>query len=251
MIHDTSVISNRLIAKDVFELQLHAPELATAALPGQFVHMQTGLFGKPLLRRPISIADADPDKGTVTCIYKVIGSGTGVLSSRQQGEVINVMGPLGTGFPVDAVEQGGHVLLIGGGVGVPPMYILAKALTKTGIPCQIFLGFRSSEDVFYEDAFKALGDTWIATEDGSRGYQGFITDILTEEHASRYYACGPKPMLTKVKQQLSIPGYLSLEERMGCGVGACLACVCRTNTERGYAKVCSDGPVFDSKEVIL
>ena len=250
MIHDTKVIENRLIAKDVFELQLHAPELAAAALPGQFVHMQTGMFGKPLLRRPISIADADPAKGIITCIYKVVGTGTGVLANREPGAVVNVMGPLGTGFPTESVNDG-HVLLIGGGVGVPPMYILAKALTKAGVSCHMFLGFRSSEDVFYEEKFQELGDTWVATEDGSRGYKGFITDLLTEEHASRYYACGPKPMLAKVKHQLTIPGYLSLEERMGCGVGACLACVCRTNTDRGYAKVCSDGPVFDSKEVII
>lgn len=248
---DATIVHQETIANDVFELTVSEPYLAKEAEAGQFLHIQTGQFGQPMLRRPISIADVDRVKGTLTCIYKVVGKGTAVLAARQKNESLNILGPLGKGFPVGHLERGCHVILIGGGVGVPPLYFLAKELKEIGVNVTAYLGFRSASDVFYEEAFKELGDVHIATEDGSRGYKGYVTDIVSTEGVVTYYACGPRPMLKKVKHQLPIEGFLSLEERMGCGVGACLACVCPTNTEKEYAKVCSDGPVFPSKEVIL
>lgn len=248
---DATIVHQKRVADEVYELTVSEPYLAQAAEAGQFLHIQTGQFGQPLLRRPISIADVNRDKGTLTCLYKVVGKGTAVLAGRSEGESLNILGPLGNGFPIDQIEQGSHVILIGGGVGIPPLYILAKELIEKGIRCSAYLGFRSATDVFYDKEFEALCDVYIATEDGSHGYKGYVTDIVSTAGILTYYACGPKPMLTKVKHQLPMQGYLSLEERMGCGVGACLACVCPTNTEKQYAKVCSDGPVFLSKEVIL
>ncbi|AOM83252.1 dihydroorotate dehydrogenase electron transfer subunit [Salisediminibacterium beveridgei] len=248
---DASIVHQTLVAQEVYELKVSAPDLADAAEAGQFLHIQTGQFGQPLLRRPISIADIDRVEGTLTCLYKVVGKGTAVLAGRQENESLNILGPLGNGFPINQIERGSHVILIGGGVGIPPLYFLAKELVEKGIQCSAYLGFRSAEDVFYDKEFEEFCDVHIATEDGSYGHKGYVTDIVSTEGVVTYYACGPKPMLTKVKHQLPIQGFLSLEERMGCGVGACLACVCPTNTEQQYAKVCSDGPVFPSKEVIL
>src|SRR5699024_10501364 len=161
-----------------------------------------------------------------------------------------VIGPNGNGFPMD-VQAGSTTLLIGGGIGVPPLYYLGKSLKNNHVNVISVLGFQSREHIFYEEAFRAIVDTIIVTDDGSYGGKGFVTDVIKDlSDYEMFYSCGPSGMLKAVKEQIShIPGYISLEERMGCGVGACAACFVSTTTEAGFKKICHDGPVFKAKEV--
>lgn len=245
-----TIISSKRIAKETYEMVLQNDYISSNATPGQFLHIAvTG----HTLRRPLSIAAVDKEANTLTILFKLIGSGTEDLAAYRVGEKLDVLGPAGNGFPVQFKEKESTVLLIGGGIGVPPIYYLGTKLKQLGYDVHSIIGFQSKDYVFYEEKFQALGHTHVVTNDGSYGHKGFVTDILKEiPPFHRYYACGPLPMLKAVTTNLSDKdGYLSFEERMGCGVGACFACVIPTDNEAGYKKICQDGPVFQAKEVIL
>ncbi|AST07606.1 dihydroorotate dehydrogenase electron transfer subunit [Anoxybacillus flavithermus] len=248
------IVSNHQIAKGIYELTLSGSLVQRMHTPGQFVHVKVG-HREPLLRRPLSLCDINEEASECTIIYRAEGAGTMLLSQKQPGESLDVLGPLGNGFPLSALSSGQHALLVGGGIGVPPLYELAKQLVKNGVCVTVVLGFQTKDVVFYEQQFASFGKTYVATADGSYGMKGFVTDVI-ERHALPFhvlYACGPKPMLKALQQQFPHKElYLSLEERMGCGVGACFACVCHVpNSETAYKKVCSDGPVFRAGEVVL
>lgn len=245
-----AVLSSKQIAKDTIEMVLKNSYISEQAVPGQFLHIS--VVGHTL-RRPISIAAVNQAEETITILFKIIGQGTLALANYPVGSNVDVLGPSGNGFPIDDLTTEDEVLLIGGGIGVPPLYYLGTALKERGVKVQSIIGFQSKEYVFYEEAFKQLGDTYVVTNDGSYGYKGYVTDVVDEIRPfNRYYSCGPAPMLKAVT--MTFPedtGYISFEERMGCGVGACLACVIETNDEAGYKKICQDGPVFAAKEVSI
>lgn len=244
-----TVVSQKNIADKIYEMVLEGDITDSMKTPGQFVHIRVGAGTSNVLRRPISISDINLEKSQFTITYRADGDGTRKLTEYQSGDSIDILSPLGNGYPV---EKSGHVLIIGGGIGVPPLYELAKQLNSIGVKTTHVLGFNSAKDIFYEEKFKALGETFIATADGSYGTEGFVTDVtrnLTAEF-DRFYACGPKVMLKAVSDEMDIEGYVSLEERMGCGFGVCYACVC-DRTDGTQAKVCTDGPVFKKGEVVL
>lgn len=251
------VVSQRLLARHIYELVLEGGLAKEMTEPGRFVHLKVEDGYDPLLRRPISICEADVAKGQFTMIYRAEGKGTRQLSAKGEGERVDVLGPLGRGFPVEEASPGSTALLVGGGIGVPPLYYLSKQLLARGVKPVHVLGFASREDVFYQKQFQDLGETYVATVDGSLGQQGFVTDVIRERKLGFdvLYACGPTPMLKALDGQYrGTKGFLSLEERMGCGIGACYACVCKVQqdeTGREYRKVCSDGPVFPIGEVVL
>ncbi|AZB42865.1 dihydroorotate dehydrogenase electron transfer subunit [Bacillus sp. FJAT-42376] len=249
------VVSHEEIAKDIFELVLQGELTEQMEAPGQFVHVKVSETAIPLLRRPISIARIDRADKTLTLIYRRGGEGTALLSRRNEGERVDLIGPLGNGFPADESVKGKKVLLAGGGIGVPPLYELSHQLKNLGAEPVHVLGFENKEAVFYEAEFARLGETYFSTADGSFGVRGFVTDAIREHGLSfdRLYACGPTPMLKALENLYSDKEvYLSLEERMGCGIGACFACVCHVpGDEKAYKKVCSDGPVFRAGEVVL
>lgn len=251
------VISQEEIAHSIFELTLKGELVSGMKQPGQFVHIKVAESFEPLLRRPISICNIDSKNNQFTMIYRAEGRGTTLLSEKKAGELVDVLGPLGNGFPVEEANAGETALLVGGGIGVPPLYELSQRLVAKGVKVIHVLGFQSKEVVFYEEKFAELGDTYIATVDGSHGSKGFVTNVIEENNLEFdvLYSCGPTPMLKALENNYSDKKvYLSLEERMGCGIGACFACVCKTNDERpgyNYKKVCSDGPVFRSGEVVL
>lgn len=252
------VISQRGVARDIQELVLEGELALRVKNPGCFVHIRVSTDTDPLLRRPISICDADPATGRLVLIYRVVGKGTGKLAQAQPGDKLDVLGPLGNGFPTEQVAPGDRVLLAGGGVGVPPLYGLSKTLRGRGIVPVHVLGFADARDAFYLDQFATLGPVYVATVDGSLGERGMVTDVIDSRslECDVLYACGPGPMLRALEDRYldtGIKGYLSLEQRMGCGIGACYACVCKTRDGRegDYRKVCSDGPVFELGEVIL
>ncbi|NRG45315.1 dihydroorotate dehydrogenase electron transfer subunit [Bacillus sp. CRN 9] len=251
------VISQQQIASHIYKLTLKGELVHGMNEPGQFVHLKVSQGMDPLLRRPISIAEIDHENSSFTMIYRADGKGTSMLAEKSEGDSIDVLGPLGSGFPLNAVKKGETALLVGGGIGVPPLYELSKQLVKKGVNVIHVLGFQAREMVFYEEEFSMLGETHIATADGSYGTHGFVTDVISHNgiEFDCLYTCGPTPMLKaleKAYQHKKV--YLSLEERMGCGIGACFACVCHTGddpTGHSYKKVCSDGPVFKAGEVVL
>ena len=209
--------------------------------PGQFVNIKIdGLF----LRRPISVCDRTDNE--LTIIYKVVGNGTDEMSRMENGQILDVLTGLGNGY--DLTLCGENPLLLGGGVGVPPMYMLAKKLIEQGKSVSVILGFNTESEVFYENEFKALGcDVTVSTVDGSYGKKGFVTDALPENY-SYFYCCGPEPMLKAVFKGTKTSGQFSFEERMGCGFGACMGCSCKTVT--GYKRICKDGPVLKKEEIL-
>ncbi len=231
---------NQQLTADVWEMRLEGDTGAITA-PGQFINIRLdGLF----LRRPISICDWDGQG--ITIIYKVVGKGTAALGGMEPGQDLDVLCGLGNGF--DVSRCGERTLVIGGGVGVPPMYGLAKALLRAGKTPVAILGFNKKEEIFYEDKFRALGiETTVTTVDGSYGVKGFVTDALPEEYGY-FCACGPLPMLKAVYNAAATSGLLSFEERMGCGFGACMGCSCRT--KYGNKRICKDGPVLEKEEII-
>jgi len=236
------ILSNEPISRDVYKLVLKGDTGGISA-PGQFVNIALEGF---YLRRPISVCDWD-DR-TLTLIYKRVGKGTSCLSKLKSG-VLDLLTGLGNGF--DMGSCGARPLLIGGGVGAPPLYGLLRRLIERGAKPSVVLGFNSAEDVFYEDEFRALGaETLIATADGSRGVKGLVTDAIRElpDSFDSYCACGPEPMLRALCETLKIRGQLSFEERMACGFGACMGCSCKT--KYGVKRICRDGPVLSSDEVI-
>jgi dihydroorotate dehydrogenase electron transfer subunit len=252
-----TITAHQEIANHIFQLTLQGDLVALMGNPGQFVHLKVSEGTTPLLRRPISISEINQDKKQFTMIYRAEGAGTQLLSKKKVDEFVDVLGPLGNGFPVDEIESGQTALLVGGGIGVPPLLELSTQLVAKGVHVQHVLGFQTKSAVFLEQEFSALGKTIITTDDGSYGYQGFVTDAI-KDHELQFdtmYTCGPTPMLRALeKLHGHKPLFLSLEERMGCGIGACFACVCHTGddpTGTSYKKVCSDGPVFKAGEVVL
>lgn len=235
-----TIAENAPLAPGVYRMRLTGDTSAIAA-PGQFINLKLdGLY----LRRPISVCDAEGD--TLTIIYKVVGTGTEQLSRMLPGQSLDALTGLGNGY--DLADAGDNPVLIGGGVGVPPLYMLAKRLIEQGHAVTVCLGFNTASEIFYEAEFRALGcDVRVSTVDGSYGKKGFVTGILPE-NPSYYYACGPLPMLRAVWNALDCSGQLSFEARMGCGFGACMGCTMKTVD--GYVRVCKDGPVL-RKEAIL
>ncbi|HJA36865.1 MAG TPA: dihydroorotate dehydrogenase electron transfer subunit [Firmicutes bacterium] len=233
------IVSNRPIALDTYEMVL-AGDMGFVENPGQFVNIQLeGLY----LRRPISICDWD-DR-TMTLIYKVVGRGTRQMAAMAPGHKLDLLTGLGNGFSME--EAGEHSLVIGGGVGVPPLYGLCKRLVQQGKRVSAVLGFGKQEQVFYQKEFEELGcPVYLATEDGSMGTKGFVTDVMAQLDYDYYFACGPMPMLRAV-HAMGRRGQLSFEERMGCGFGACMGCSCETLV--GTKRICVDGPVMRSEEV--
>lgn len=235
-----TVIENTKIAKDVYKMLLRGDTSAIKGAGG-FVNIQLDGF---YLRRPISVCDVEGD--VLTLIYKVVGKGTAVMSKLPAGTELLVLTGLGNGY--DLTEAGERPLLIGGGVGVPPMYLLAKRLLAQGKQVSVILGFNTADEVFYEDEFKALGcDVRVTTVDGSHGVKGFVTDALPEDY-TYFYTCGPMPMFKALYKATKTSGQFSFEERMGCGFGACMGCSCKTITS--YKRICKDGPVLKKEEII-
>ena len=237
-----TVLENKKIAKDVFLMVLEGDTQYITA-PGQFINILVEGF---YLRRPISICDWD-DK-TITIIYKVVGKGTEAMAEMKAGKKLDFLTGLGNGFT--AKEGSVRPLVIGGGVGAPPMYGVAKHLVAKGAKPIVILGFTSKDDVFYEEEFKALGcDVYVTTNDGSYGTKGFVTDVIkTLEGYDYFYTCGPLPMLKAVSDATECSGQLSFEERMGCGFGGCMGCSCKTLT--GNKRICTEGPVLLKEEII-
>lgn len=210
--------------------------------PGQFVNIKLDGF---FLRRPISVCDCVGEN--LTLIYKTVGRGTERMSRMAAGESLNLLTGLGNGY--NTKKSGGNPLLVGGGVGVPPMYMLCKKLVAEGKKVTVVLGFNSKDDVFYEDEFRALGaDVHIATADGTYGTKGFVTDVIKNIQYTFFYTCGPEPMFRAMHKMMKTPGQYSFEERMGCGFGACMGCSCKTLT--GNKRICKEGPVMESEEII-
>ncbi len=233
------IIQNKKIAKNVYEMILSGDTGAISA-PGQFVNIKLdGMF----LRRPISVCDCA--SGKLTLVYKTVGHGTEAMSEMQEGQ-LDILTGLGNGY--DLTLSGERPLLVGGGVGVPPMYMLAKELIAQGKKVSVILGFNTKDEIFYEENFKALGcDVTVCTVDGSYGVKGFVTDALPEAY-TYFYTCGPEPMLKALFRATKTSGQFSFEERMGCGFGACMGCSCKTVT--GNIRICKEGPVL-KKEAIL
>ena len=235
------VLENTNIAKDVYLMRLEGDtQYVTSA--GQFINILIDNF---YLRRPISVCDYKENE--ITIIYKVLGLGTDKMAEMPVGTILDILTGLGNGFNEEADTK--KPLLIGGGVGTPPMYNLAKKLVAKDITPTVILGFASKEDVFYEEEFKMLGcDVHIATNDGSYGTKGFVTDVIkTLEDYDYFYTCGPEPMLRAVSGATKCSGELSFEERMGCGFGGCMGCSCETLT--GYKRICKEGPVLMKEEI--
>ncbi len=249
------VISQEMLADGIFSMWLRT-EAAETAVPGQFISMYTN-DGTKLLPRPISICEIDKAEGALRVVYRVIGENTGTkqFSEAKAGDVIPVIGPLGNGFPLGKAE-GKKAFLMGGGIGVPPILELAKQLQNC--EKQIVMGYRDA-NTFLKEQFEANGTVYVSTEDGSVGTKGNVMDAIRENGltADIIYACGPTPMLRAIKnfaEENGIECYISLEERMACGIGACLACVCKSkekdhHTNVNNKRICKDGPVFLSTEV--
>ncbi len=249
------ISSQQEIAADIYELTVQGELVDQISAPGQFVHIRVSNGWDPLLRRPISISSFDKKQKSMTMIYRKDGKGTSLLAESGPGELIDILGPLGNGFPVNEVSVGETALLVGGGIGVPPLYELSNQLVAKGVKVIHVLGFQTAEAVFYEKEFLNNGETYVTTVDGSYGRQGFVTDVMKNLEFDCIYTCGPTPMLKAIEQGYSDKKvFLSLEERMGCGIGACFACVCKSAddpTGVSYKKVCSDGPVFRAGEVLI
>ena len=234
------IIENIPLTDSVYKMTLKGDVSAITA-PGQFVNIQLdGLF----LRRPISVCDVNGDQ--LTIIYKTVGKGTEKMSQLQNG-TLDVLSGLGNGY--DLSKAGMCPVLIGGGVGIPPMYLLCKRLLAMGKKVQVILGFNTKSEIFFEEEFKALGaDVFVTTADGSYGIKGFVTDALRGMEYSYFFACGPEPMLKAIYKDSETSGQMSFEKRMGCGFGACMGCSCKTIT--GYKRICKEGPVLEKEEIL-
>ena len=234
------ILESTPLTSSVYKMTLRGDTSAITA-PGQFVNIR--LEGK-FLRRPISVCDYDAE--TLTLVYKVVGSGTEQMARMVPGEKLDILTGLGNGY--DLTPAGDAPLLIGGGVGVPPLYHLAKRLLAQGKAVSVILGFNTKEEIFFEKEFKALGCTvTVTTVDGSYGVKGFVTNALPENY-TYFYTCGPEPMLKSVYRATRTSGQMSFEERMGCGFGACMGCSCKTLT--GNKRICKDGPVMKKEEIL-
>ena len=234
------VKENIKIAKNTYKMILCGD--TEGIREGQFVNIKLDGF---YLRRPISVCDVEGD--ALTIIYKVVGKGTEVMAEMRGGEKLQTLTGLGNGY--DRALSGERPLLIGGGAGVPPMYHLCKKLIAEGKKCSVILGFGSSDEIFFEEEFKALGaEVFVTTVDGSYGIKGFVTNAMEKADYTYFYTCGPEPMLKAVYDASSTSGQFSFEERMGCGFGACMGCSCET--KYGKKRICKDGPVLVKEEII-
>ena len=235
------IISSEKIAKNTYECVL-AGDISEITAPGQFVNIKLDGF---YLRRPISVCDAED--GRLTLIYKVVGEGTEKMSKTPVGEDWLTLTGLGNGY--DTSKSGDRPLLIGGGAGVPPMYMLCKKLISEGKRPTVILGFNTKDEVFYKEKFTNLGaNVIVATADGSEGVKGFVTDAMADLDYTYFYTCGPEPMLKAIYDKSTTSGQFSFEERMGCGFGACMGCSCET--KYGNKRICRDGPVLTKEEII-
>ena len=235
-----TVKENIGLTENVFKMTL-CGDCSAITVPGQFVNIRIdGLF----LRRPISVCDREKDM--LTIIYKVVGKGTDIMSKMPVGTELDVLTGLGNGYDLELC--GDAPLLLGGGVGVPPMYMLAKELRNMGKNVSVILGFNTKNEVFYENEFKELGcNVTVTTADGSYGTKGFVTDAMPESY-THFFCCGPEPMLKAVYKASKTAGQFSFEKRMGCGFGACMGCSCKTIT--GYKRICKEGPVLNKEEIL-
>ena len=254
-----TVLSQECLGAGIYDLTIQTKEIAAHAKAGQFVSVYSDDASK-LLPRPISLCGIDAEAGTLRLVYRVTGEGTGTeeFSRLKKGDTVKILGPLGNGF---TIEPGKKAFLIGGGIGVPPMLQLAKDIKKAGVvPFQIVMGYRDA-GTFLLNEFKEQGESFVATEDGSVGTKGNVLDAIRENHldADVIYACGPTPMLRALKayaEEQNMTCYVSMEERMACGIGACLACVCNSTEKDAHSnvknkRICKEGPVFNAKEVEL
>ena len=235
------IVSNVALTDSVYKMVLKGDTSAITA-PGQFVNIKLdGLF----LRRPISVCDLEGD--LLTIIYKAVGKGTEQMSRMQSGEKLDVLTGLGNGY--DLRLSGDRPVLLGGGVGVPPMFLLAKKLLAEGKKVSVILGFNTKAECFYEEEFRALScDVTVTTVDGSYGVKGFVTTVFENMDYTYFYTCGPEPMLKAVYKVSATSGQMSFEKRMGCGFGACMGCSCKTIT--GYKRICKEGPVMRKEEIL-
>lgn len=251
----STVIEQKMIADGICSMWLDAKEIAVQAKPGQFISVYSNDKSR-VLPRPISICEIDREKGTLRIVYRVVGKGTEEFSKAEAGDSFEILGPLGNGFPIEEAK-GKKVMMIGGGIGVPPMLQTAKEIEGEAI---IVSGYRN-QDLFLKEELESAGTLFIATEDGSVGTKGNVVDAIRENQieADMMFACGPKPMLRALKNyalEKGIPCWISMEEKMACGVGACLACVCQSKDVDSHShvhnkRICKDGPVFLSTEVEL
>ena len=235
------IIENAPLTKTVYKMKLQG-DVSEITSSGQFVNIKLeGLY----LRRPISVCDCED--GVLTLIYKVVGKGTEQMAQMTEGEELNVLTGLGNGY--DLSLAGDKPLLLGGGVGVPPLYMLCKKLIADGKKVSVVLGFNTKDEVFCEEDFKALGaEVFVTTADGSYGIKGFVTDAMKDIDYTYFYTCGPEPMLKAIYKAADTSGQFSFEERMGCGFGACTGCSCKTIT--GYKRICKEGPVLKKEEIL-
>ncbi len=260
---NTEILEHRLLMGDYMLLVLNAPEISKKAIPGQFIHVRIPLLDSPALRRPFSLYRAGGS--TLSVLYKVVGRGTEALAKMRVGDMVDVIGPLGNGFPVPE-DKSVTPILVAGGFGVAPLYFLAESCKNKGV---LFVGGASSQDILCIEEFEHLGwDVCIATMDGSLGEKGLVTDILDDWFSKQQvmpdylpekyelFACGPDGMLEALAGRTldwGIKGWLSLDKHMGCGVGACLACVQKLRNDDGdeyWGRVCKDGPVFESRQIV-
>ena len=236
-----TITENIPLTKNVYRMGL-AGDTSDITVSGQFVNILLDGF---YLRRPISVCDRE--NGLLTIIYKVVGKGTEKMSTMKNGETLDILTGLGNGYDLD--DAGDAPLLIGGGVGVPPMNLLAKDLVAAGKRISVILGFNTKDEIFYEEEFRALGaDVKVTTVDGSYGIKGFVTDAMKDINYTYFYTCGPEPMLKAIWNASNTSGQFSFEERMGCGFGACMGCSCKTLT--GNKRICKDGPVLRKEEIL-
>nr|WP_317428615.1 dihydroorotate dehydrogenase electron transfer subunit [uncultured Blautia sp.] len=251
----STILQQDCIGTDIYSLWLDAPEIASQAKPGQFISVYSNDSGR-VLPRPISICEIDREKGALRIVYRIAGKGTAEFSGMKAGETLDILGPLGNGFPMDVIK-GKRVFMMGGGIGIPPMVQTAK---EAEAEVTVIAGYRNSE-IFLKEELEANGTLVVATEDGSVGTKGNVMDAIRENHleADVIFACGPTPMLRAIKtyaEEKGILCYISMEEKMACGVGACLACVCKSREVDHHShvhnkRICKDGPVFLSTEVEL
>ncbi|AME09197.1 MULTISPECIES: dihydroorotate dehydrogenase electron transfer subunit [Gemella] len=247
------VVENKKIADKIYKLTLEGSIVNEMNTAGQFVNIKVGKGREFLLRRPISICEINKEEQTFVIVYRVNGEGTKCISKLNIGEMVDVLGPLGKGYDITTLIKGETALLVGGGIGVPPLYELAKKFNEKGVKTIHVLGFNNEKDVFYKERFEKLGTTYVATADGTYGEKGFVTDIIKKYNIQydKYYSCGPLAMLKALKNMDSEHiGYISLEERMACGVGACYACVCN-KIDGMVSRVCYDGPVYKADEIAV
>ena len=236
-----TIIENAPLTSAVYKMKLRG-DVSDITSSGQFVNIKLDGF---YLRRPISVCDCED--GILTLIYKVVGKGTEKMSEMAVGTELNILTGLGNGYNTDL--SGDKPVLLGGGVGVPPLYMLCKKLIAQGKRVTVILGFNTAEEIFCEDDFKALGaEVIVATADGSYGVKGFVTDALKDVDYTYFYTCGPEPMLKALYKATTTSGQFSFEERMGCGFGACMGCSCKTIT--GYKRICKEGPVMRKREIL-